>query len=114
VLYGCFDSKFYLPSTLYKKMLNHEDVKNTFEVLNSLDQSNRLRIIELLHKHTELTVTELCAHMALDQGLVSHHLRILTKIQVIEQRKNGKYTHYSLNYKRWVQVKSVVNDLAYL
>lgn len=95
-------------------MLNYEDVKNTFEVLNSLDQPNRLRIIELLHKHTELTVTDLCTHMALDQGLVSHHLRILTKIQVIEMRKNGKYTHYSLNYMRWVLVKSVANDLAHL
>jgi ArsR family transcriptional regulator len=99
---------------LTPEMLNYEDVKNTFEVLNSLDQPNRLRIIELLHKHTELTVTDLCAHMALDQGLVSHHLRILTKIQVIEMRKNGKYTHYSLNYMRWVLVKSVVNDLAHL
>lgn len=83
-------------------------------MLNSLSQPNRLRIIELLHKHAELSVTDLCELMQLDQGLVSHHLKILTKIRLLELRKQGKYTHYSLNYMRWALLKSVVNDLAHL
>ena len=95
-----------------KTLLTYEKVKSTFEVFNSLQQPNRIKILELLHKHTECTVTELCAHMELDQGLVSHHLRILTKIGLLDVRKNGKYMHYSLNYKRLAQVKSVVSDLA--
>jgi DNA-binding transcriptional ArsR family regulator len=50
--------------------------------------------------------------MELDQGLVSHHLRILTKIGLLDVRKNGKFMHYSLNYKRLAQVRSAVSDLA--
>lgn len=92
-------------------MLTYEDVKNAHEVLRNLQQANRLRIIELLQKHAVLNVTDLCVQLHLDQGLVSHHLRILTEIKILEVRKNGKYTHYSLNYKRLAQVRSIVNDL---
>lgn len=92
-------------------MLTYEDVKNAHEVLRNLQQYNRLRIIELLQKHAVLNVTDLCEKLALDQGLVSHHLRILTEIKILEQRKNGKYTDYSLNYMRLAQVRSIINDL---
>lgn len=92
-------------------MLTYEDVKNAHDVLRNLQQSNRLRIIELLQKHAILNVTDLCGQLQLDQGLVSHHLRILTEIKILEVRKNGKYAHYSLNYKRLAQVRSIVNDL---
>jgi len=95
-----------------KTLLTYEKVKATYEVFNNLQQPNRILILQVLHKHTECTVTELCAHMELDQGLVSHHLRILTKIGLLDVRKNGKFMHYSLNYKRLAQVRSVVSDLA--
>ncbi len=92
-------------------MLTYEDVKNAHEVLRNLQQANRLRIIELLQKHAVLNVTDLCEQLQLDQGLVSHHLRILTEIKILEVRKNGKYTHYSLNYKRLAQVRSILYDI---
>lgn len=93
-------------------VLTYENVKAVHEVFNSLAQPNRLRIIELLHRYTELTVGELCEHIQLDQGLVSHHLRVLAKTGIVELRKNGKYAHYSINYIRLAQVRSVAGDLA--
>jgi ArsR family transcriptional regulator len=95
-----------------KSQLTYEKVKAAYEIFNNLQQPNRLKIIEVLHRNTECTVGELCEHMQLDQGLVSHHLRILTKIGLLDVRKNGKYTHYSINYMRLAQVRTVISDLA--
>lgn len=95
-----------------KSHLTYEKVKAAYEIFNNLHQPNRLKIIEVLHRNTECTVGELCEHMQLDQGLVSHHLRILTKIGLLDVRKNGKYTHYSINYMRLAQVRTVISDLA--
>jgi len=92
-------------------VITYEDVKLSDEVVKCLCQPNRLLIIDCLHQHTELTVTDLCAHMALDQGLISHHLRVLTKIRVLDARKNGKFTHYSVNYIRLAQIRSALIDL---
>lgn len=93
-------------------MLTNENVKAIYELLNSLSQPNRMRILDLLHEHIELNVADLCGLIKLDQGLVSHHLRILTQGGLLEVRKVGKYTFYSINYKRWAQLRSVVGDLA--
>ncbi|MFN3529807.1 MAG: ArsR/SmtB family transcription factor [Bacteroidia bacterium] len=93
-------------------MLTSENVKSIYELLCSLAQPNRMRILEILHKHTELNVADLCGIIQLDQGLVSHHLRVLTQCKLLEMRKSGKNTFYSINYIRWAQVRSAVGDLA--
>jgi DNA-binding transcriptional ArsR family regulator len=93
-------------------MLTYEDVKAVHEIFNGLAQPNRLKIINTLHQYTELTVGNLCEYLQLDQGLVSHHLRILTNIGIVELRKNGKYAHYSINYVKLALVRSLAKDLS--
>lgn len=57
---------------------------------------NRLRLIEAL------TTGEKCAcvlleEVAIAQSTLSHHMKILTESGVVESRKEGKWTYYSLS-----------------
>ena len=70
-----------------------EDLLNIFKAFSD---ETRLRILKLL-EHGELCVCDLVAALDMVQPKVSFHLAILKEGGLIRDRKEGKWTHYSLN-----------------
>ncbi|GKT03206.1 ArsR/SmtB family transcription factor [Furfurilactobacillus sp. WILCCON 0119] len=68
------------------------------DLLNTLADSNRQRLIILLGAHLKngLTVTELTAQMNLSQPAVSHHLKILRQAGLVEPTRDGLHHRYRL------------------
>ena len=74
-----------------------------------MGDENRVQIIEML------TGGELCACKILDafnitQPTLSHHMKILTECNLVNARKEGKWTYYSINCKKFSDFKSVVSQ----
>lgn len=72
-------------------------------VFKAMSDENRLKILELLHER-EYNASELLAEMDFGQSTLSHHMRILLSAGVVQARKNGKWTYYSLqkkHMKKW-------------
>ena len=67
-------------------------------VFKALSDETRLRIIKLL-EHGELCVCDVTAALDMVQPKVSFHLSSLKDAGLIKDRKQGKWTHYSLNEK---------------
>ena len=72
-----------------------EELLNIFKAFSD---ETRLRIIKLL-EHGELCVCDLVAALDMVQPKISFHLAILREAGLIRDRKESKWTHYSLNEK---------------
>ena len=66
------------------------------KVFKAFCDSNRLIILNLL-KNGERCACELLEELHISQPTLSHHMKILCEGGVVNGRKEGKWTHYSLN-----------------
>ena len=67
-------------------------------IFKALSDETRLRIIKLLEEG-ELCVCDITSALDMVQPKVSFHLSALKEAGLIKDRKQGKWTHYSLNEK---------------
>ena len=66
--------------------------------LKAISHPNRLKIVSLLID-TEYTVQSLSIKTGIPQSTVSQHLSVLREREIVEYRKDGQYSHYSLSDK---------------
>lgn len=87
-----------------------DEFVNNLDLLNTLADQNRQRLIILLGAHlkTGLTVTELTAHMALSQPAVSHHLKILLQAGLVAS------THEGLHHRYYLTVNDALDQVGHL
>lgn len=78
-----------------------------------LDEPNRLRILCLL-KHGEHCVCDIFESLSLPQNLVSHHLKTLRDIQLIDFRKEGTRVIYFRNEKVIAKFSELLNTIVTL
>ncbi len=82
-------------------------MKELTTIFKALSDETRLRIVKLLEKG-ELCVCDIVAALGIVQPKVSFHLGVLKEAGFIKDRKQGKWTHYSLNevdlFKRMLMV----------
>ena len=69
------------------------------EVLQTMSNPSRLRILEILHAKGETCVCELEAALGLSQSNVSFHLNLLRKTGLVTIQKVGKWVFYALEAK---------------
>lgn len=87
--------------------MNFAFLETATETLRAIAHPLRLAIIDLLHKNSELSVTEIFSELEIEQAVASHHLRILKDRNVVATRREGKNVHYYLtnpDYHTVVQV----------
>lgn len=66
------------------------------DFFKAVSDKTRVRILELL-KAGEMCVTDICKNFSMSQPSISHHLGILKKVGVVNDRKVGKEVIYKLN-----------------
>lgn len=49
--------------------------------------------------------------MSIAQPTLSHHMKILSDCNLVKSRKDGKWSHYSLNYSELKEVKDFISEL---
>ena len=68
----------------------------TAEIFKAFGDENRIRILEMLQTG-EKCACKLQEALGIGQSTLSHHMRILCDAGVVNARREGKWTHYSLN-----------------
>ncbi len=75
-------------------------MKQFVEILQSLSDRTRLRIVRLLaDAKTELCVCELVDSLEVPQYNVSRHLAVLRRSGLLSERKEGRWVYYGLSPK---------------
>ena len=87
----------------YNKHINH-----SASLLKSVGHPIRLSIILCLSDYEHLTVTELSDLLSIDQPVMSLHLGVLRRCNVIKVEKVGKNSMYSTSNISIKQIVSIV------
>jgi len=80
-------------------------------IFKALADTTRLRILAMLTTR-EMCACEIMAALGLSQPNTSHHLRILETAGLVRQRKEGKWTFYSISQPSALSVVGEIQKLA--
>ena len=84
---------------------------NIASICKALGDANRLRIIKLL-ADGEKCGCNLLDNLQITQPTLSHHMRILCECELVSSRKEGKWSHYSLNCKTFNEFKNFIGEIS--
>lgn len=79
-------------------------------ISKALADPNRLQIIRMITDQ-ERCACKLLEHFDISQPTLSHHMRILADCNLIQIRKDGKWSHYSMNMETMEAYKEYVDML---
>lgn len=77
-------------------------------LFKALADTNRLMIVDML-SCGELCACNILEKFNITQPTLSHHMKILCDCGLVKGRKEGKWTHYSLDEKVVEDFKSYLN-----
>ena len=72
-------------------------MRNLVKIFKALSDPNRIRILKML-EYRPLCVCEITEVLQLATSTVSKHLSILRDVELIIDRKEGKWVNYELNH----------------
>lgn len=78
-------------------------------VFKSLGNEQRAAIICALSEG-EMAVTDLAEALGLEVPNVSQHLRVLRESGVLQDRRDGKYVHYSIANPKFLEACRLIRD----
>lgn len=65
-------------------------------IAKALADGRRLAILERIASRGGAACQHLCEEFPVTQPTMSHHLRLLAEVGLIEMRRDGQYAHYRL------------------
>ena len=71
-------------------------MQDLMNILKAMSEETRLRILKLL-ENGELCVCDIVAALNMIQPKVSFHLSVLKEAGFLKDRKQGRWTHYSID-----------------
>ncbi len=79
-------------------------------ICRALGDPNRLEIVRML-SDGEKCGCKLLERFEITQPTLSHHMRILVECDLVKDRKEGKWHHYSLNYDTLSAFREYIDNL---
>ena len=80
-------------------------------ICKALSDSNRLQIVQML-ADGEKCACKLLEEFKITQPTLSHHMKVLCESGLVTSRKEGKWSHYSLNCCLLNEFKEFIGELS--
>lgn len=74
----------------------NQQLKRVADLFKAFSAENRLSILDLLTSGEKCT-DKLLHELKIKQSTLSHHMKILCDVGVVNGRKEGRWVHYSIN-----------------
>ncbi|MGD9570134.1 MAG: ArsR/SmtB family transcription factor [Sedimentibacter sp.] len=84
--------------------------EENYKIIKALSDVNRMMIINNL-SGGEMCACKLLEKFNITQPTLSHHMKILLECGLVNSRKEGKWTHYSLNMDKIKQFQNFIFNL---
>lgn len=85
-------------------------IQEQVKVFKAFSDEKRLMILEKL-KGGELCACDLLEDMEIGQSTLSHHMKILTDAGIVNGRKEGKWTHYSISKSGSLYAQQLLSEI---
>lgn len=79
-------------------------------ICKALGDANRLKIVKML-SDGEMCACNLLEQFEITQPTLSHHMKILSDCSLVNTRKEGKWSHYSINCETLKYFKDFISNL---
>jgi ArsR family transcriptional regulator len=90
--------------------LSDEEAAATARLFSALGEPARVRIVNLLAAAGEpVSVCELTEPLGLAQATVSHHLKRLTDVGLLDREERGKWAYFSINGEAMTLLSSLLD-----
>ena len=99
------------PSSEEEIAIDFLRMKKAALILRAINHKLRLQIIKIIQEHQKITVTEIYIKLRMEQSVVSQHLAILRRANVVITRRDGKFIYYMINYARAKEIVGFVDTL---
>ena len=80
------------------------------ELCKTFSNANRLKILDMLRGGEERTVSEITEATDIPQPTISQHLKVMRDQDVVERRKSGVESHYSLTDERFFEAIDLMRE----
>jgi DNA-binding transcriptional ArsR family regulator len=97
-------------ATQTPSILTENEVRNTAHVLRCLGHPLRLRVLDVLEKKGECTVTEIYEALGVEQAVASQHLTTMWDKGILGRRKDGVHVFYRIGDDRALKVLACVRQ----
>lgn len=87
-------------------------LEHATETLRAVAHPLRLAIIDMLYEQKEMSVTEIHEQLDIEQAVASHHLRIMKDRNVVQVKRDGKSSYYSLASEEFYTVYEVMRKIS--
>jgi len=87
--------------------LQTADISGVSQMLKAIADENRAKITYALCREDELCVCDIANILGVTVANASHHLRTLYKQRIVNYRKEGKLSFYSLNDEHIKQIMMI-------
>lgn len=86
-------------------------LESATETLRAIAHPHRLLIVEMLFQQKSMNVTEIYEQLGIEQAVASHHLRILKDRGIVQVRRDGKNSNYSLTSEEFYKILEVLEKV---
>ena len=86
------------------------DERSMAAAFKALGDENRIRILRML-RSGEKCACKLLEALSITQPTLSHHMKILCDAGIVAGRKEGKWTHYSINRDGTEELRMMLHSL---
>jgi DNA-binding transcriptional ArsR family regulator len=93
-----------------EEILSESVVEDTAHVLRCLGHPLRLRILDVLEKEGECTVTAIYEALGVEQAVASQHLTTMWDKGILGRRKDGVHVFYAIADERALKVLACVRQ----
>jgi len=97
-------------SSKTQEILTEGAVESTAHVLRCLGHPLRLRILDILEREGEATVTRIYETLEVEQAVASQHLTTMWDKGILKRRKDGVHVFYGIGDERALKVLSCVRQ----
>lgn len=84
--------------------------KKLAKFFKAFGDENRLKILDLI-KDEEKCACNILEELHISQSTLSHHMKVLEESEIVVSRKEGKWTHYSIDPRGVERLVQVLNKL---
>ena len=101
-------------SPLVKRALTAEEAESIAPLMKALADPVRLRLLSLVASHAdgEACVCDLNDAFELSQPTISHHLKVLHEVGLLDRSKRGVWVYYQVRPEALAQVSALLGGVA--
>ena len=92
-----------------KVTFNNEKLQTSSEILRALAHPLRLKILEFIDSHQVIHVNKIYNTLKIEQSITSQHLRIMRLAGIVHTRRDGKFVHYTIDYRKVQNAVKAIN-----